>query len=395
MKKEKDLDDLKMTFKFNDFQGNNVNKCYNQIDIGVNTKYVKYSGKKHMYDILESDELLMFCSELSNDVTENKILSGVKREDIYISCFYHTNSNNTNDIPPSDVYSQWMSYCSDGGASFEFYFFQDVIGEMIRKHKHDFENVVKEASSINKNIFNYSILVNEESGACDYIKYPQYPFQIQYFKTDSSNIMKTNLNLTNHTFFQSLKMHGIPLSKITPYLKDSGFIQESEARLAFVDENGYLSNCIKFFESNGGRIPYISVKFGNIDDDLHPCGFLDPYAGKTLDEKAQSFFKTVTPAKYNSMVPIVIPQGHDQESVYNAIEKELKKYNSKYTSSPLKISVICQGHLPITKITLAPTQDRNEQKKMMEIYCKSKYWLRNVEICSSVLPYNTKNLNHT
>ena len=59
------------------------------------------------------------------------------------------------------------------------------------------------------------------------------------------------------------------------------------------------------------------------------------------------------------------------------------------------MSIICQGHLPITKITLAPTSDKELLKKKLEIFCKSKYWLRNVEICTSKLPYNMININHT
>lgn len=397
MKKEKNTEDLKQMFGFNELQCLSQNKCYHKIEISHNTQYVKYASRRSAYDILDSDELFMFCSELSNDTTENKIVPGVEKEDIYITCFYHTDRNSGLGIPADDVYSQWMSYCKDGGAAFEFYFGQDIVGSALKHCQNNYDDVIDEVHSKNANIFDYSIIIDDGKDNSDYIKYPQYPFQVQYFKTDSSNIMGQNINLSNHTFFQNLKsnLKNMPLSKITPYLKDNGFMQESEARLVFVNENNYLADCIRFLKSDNDRIPYIRVKFGNKDDILSPCGFLENYAGSTLDEKAENFFKSVNPQKYNSMMPIIIPQGHDQENVYNAIEKQVKKYNKKFTKPDLKISIICQGHLPITKITLAPTRDRNEQKKMMEIYCKSKYWLRNVEICTSVLPYNTKNINHT
>ena len=147
-------------------------------------------------------------------------------------------------------------------------------------------------------------------------------------------------------------------------------------------------------KSNGAKIPYIEVKFGNNDYNYKPCEFLGIKPEKLNEGEVKKRLQSFSPLKLSSQYPIIVPQGHNQEQVFNIVEKVVNEIN-KDRPSYQKIKIICQGHLPITKITLAPTEDRKEQRKMMEIYCKSKYWLRNVEICESIIPYNTTNNNHT
>lgn len=381
-------------------QANAFAREYTDIPINANSHYVKYTAKKSMYKMLKSDSLFMFCSELSNDKTENKMLSIAKPSDTYISCFYNNNPSFSTPLRnSSDIFSQWMSYCQDGGASFEFYFGQDFLGKIngidnfeTGERDKKIDAFFSTMDSVKKRQFLYSLVTNNASNDSDYILYPNFPFQVQYYENTINDV-----DNISSVFKQLVKDYKLRESYIVPYLKHSGFIQESEARLAFVNENNCLSDCIKFMESGDGTmIPYIEVKFGNTDLLSSPCNFVEQSEDETLEEAVEKYLKARNKSNIfinNAKIPIIIPQGRDQEEVYNSVEKVVERL-SKSGGQRNKPKIICQGHLPITKITLAPTEDRAEQKKKMEIFCKSKYWLRNVEIVESTIPYNTKNSNH-
>lgn len=369
-------------------------KEYYDIPINANSTYVKYTYKGSMYKMLESDTLFVFCSELSNDKTENKMLDAEKREDTYISCFYNYNYDMPDSLQnSSDVLSQWMSYCYGGGAAFEFYFGQDffapinpedVTGEYDKVVDNFFEGI----SDNEKNRFCYSLINSEAKDDSEFVLYPNFPFQLQYYENTVND--SDSVSLAFKTIKK--KYEEIDDCHILPYLKHSGFVQESEARLAFVNTDDCLSDCIKFIEaSDGTRIPYIEVRFGNNDLSRLPCDFVKRRKDESLEEAVERKLKERNKFMNNSKFPIIIPQGRNQEEIYNIVEKKAKSLFGE----GVKPKIICQGHLPITKITLAPTLDRTEQRKKMEIFCKSKYWLRNVEIVESQIPYNTNNSNHT
>lgn len=375
-------------FKFID-EASKLNE-HKLIPINGKTSYVKYTPKSTMYKILESDSIFFTCSELSNDTTENKLLS-LKNTATFITCFYHCNqSDNTNITNGSDVYSQWMSYCSGGGAAFEFYFGQDIMSYATSSaYANDSEKRIEDAfkRAQEKNILDYSLLYKDAADSSDYIYSTAFPFQVQYYTNTPSND-------TPRTFNNQIKAIaskcGIFEEQIAPYFKHSGFVQECEARLAFVNYNNQLSNCISFMpKSDGTMLPYIEVKFGSNDRWNSPCDYIPDQRTDIINSEADN--RLVMLAKRNPYFPIIIPQGRDQEKIFENVTRKLEKYEG----SEFKIPVICQGHLPITKITLAPTPDRAEQRKMMEIYCQSKYWLRRVEIKQSEIPYNMQNTNHT
>lgn len=59
-----------------------------------------------------------------------------------------------------------------------------------------------------------------------------------------------------------------------------------------------------------------------------------------------------------------------------------KKVKLKY---PVK--VFCKGRLPIKKITVAPTYDRERKADQIKRFCMSKYWLNHVKVEISKIPY--------
>lgn len=370
-------------------------KPYVDVPLNANSTYVKYTYIGSMYKMLESDSLFMFCSELSNDKTENKMLDIAKREDTYISCFYNSNYDMLDSLQnSSDVLSQWMSYCYNGGAAFEFYFGQDFFAPLNStknqtddKYDKTVDDFFNQVDISKKNYFCYSLMASNAVDDSDFVLYPNFPFQLQYYENTVNDSDSVSLA------FETIKeQYEINDCYILPYLKHSGFVQESEARLAFVNADDCLSDCIKFIQAGDGtRVPYIEVRFGNNDLSRLPCDFVEKRKDESLEEAIERKLKERNKFMNNSKFPIIIPQGHNQEDIYNLVEKTAKRL----FGDGVKPKIICQGHLPITKITLAPTQDRSEQRKKMEIFCKSKYWLRNVEIVESQIPYNTNNSNHT
>lgn len=369
--------------------------------INANTTYVKYSAKRSMYNILESDSLYMFCSELSNDKKENQFIYRDVPQEAYISCFY--NSNLSKRKNSSDVYSQWMGYCHDGGVAFEFYFYQDKLGELF--YKMDKEEKIENVEHFlkeNEEIFNLSLVSVNDKSPSDYIKYSTFPFGVQYYDEDTfvESIGNDGSYLkSENTYLQGIeaiiKKYNLDKNFIAPFFKHNGFVQESEARLAIVNCDNEISKCIKFLNGvNGERIPYIIANFGDNDKTLSPCVKLDDRGENIFEnyDSIKNYINNLPPFKRKKKFPIVIPQGRNQEKIYYIVESIISEMEKKGEGD---FSIICQGHLPITKITLAPTTDRKEQKKMMEIFCKGKYWLRHVEICESKIPYNTNNINHS
>lgn len=386
---DRTLEQMFYVRKIVDDCSNGVLFCeYPSQNITANSSFVKYTSIDTQYKILDSDSLFVFCSELSNDLSENKAIRNVVPQDTYISSFYLIDRTKYN---ASDVYSQWMSYCKMGGVAFEFYFGQDIIGNSEKLNEKEYSDHIKKciqnAKPYKLNSFNYSLVCNDAKDDSDYYLYPNFPFQVQYYDNLGQND-KLPIN-------EIIKVSNVTAEELLPFFKHSGFVQESEARLAFININNRLSKCIKFIDkSDGTKIPYIEVKFGDSDNNRKPCDYIKITGDTTIEDAIIQDFKSKSIFSFIQQKPIIIPQGRNQEEIYNIVESVLNKLDSNLLKQH-KVNIICQGHLPITKITVAPTNDRHEQKKMLEIYCKSKYWLRNVEICESQIPYNTVNNNHT
>lgn len=88
---------------------------------------------------------------------------------------------------------------------------------------------------------------------------------------------------------------------------------------------------------------------------------------------------------------IWIPEGSNQESIFNEVNKKVQEYNHNSLGDADKsyIDIYCKGHLPIKKITISPMYGQQRVKEQDKRYCYSKYWLRNVEVVCSEIPYVT------
>ncbi len=300
-------------------------------------EFYHYTSLKVLFSILENDSFWISNVRFSNDDSEERLVKEYNENDDYMICF----------CDGGDRLSQWRGYCHDGGAAIKF----DIIEPMTWNVLHaDYENSKK------------------------FERYENLPLPVIYVRgldkdsSKASDEMSTAIKRIDDA-------NGISIEEMIPYLKNKDFIEERELRMAFVNSKGSLSQCIRFRSlENGVKIPYMIVKNGDIGKMLGNCMtnpnmFTDDILTKYKDE-----FR-----------PIWIEEGNNQEKVYFEMLNKVKEYKEKHGGSLIKI--YCRGHLPIESITVAPTNDRNRIKEEIERFCKSKYWLRNVKVLTSQIPY--------
>lgn len=177
----------------------------------------------------------------SNDDSEGTVLrdKGFTELDNYIVCFC--------DQP--DQLSQWRGYCPNGGASVEL--------------------------ALNK-IHEYSVLHADYDTNKRFELYCNTPLPVMYVRNDESylnmaldTIEKTNVIKDGTPLYAPVEM-----KDIIPYLKNESFSEEREIRLAFINWDGSLYDCIRFRTLlNGVRVPYMVVKMDNIGENATRCSF--------------------------------------------------------------------------------------------------------------------------
>ena len=311
-----------------------------------NGKLYHYTSLPVLFSILENDAIWASGTRFSNDSSEEILIKNEAFQnlniisDSFIICF----SNK------ADCLSQWRGYCFNGGAAIEF----DVRQPQI-----------------------YSVLhANYDSSFC-YEQELNAPLPVLYV---DKNYLSLSPNLLSDQLIKGANLYSpLNIEDIIPYFKDDAFEEESEWRLLFGNKEGKLSKCIRFRTlKDGVKVPYIVVRAGELGKNYSRCVFeTDEYTARKFDEM-RSKGKTV----------IRIPQGNNQETIFYKIEQEVSKYNKKHhLEGNYKIRIYCEGHLPIRSIMVAPTYDRQRTAEKIKRYCWSNYWLRDVDVTFSNIPY--------
>lgn len=329
--------------------------------------FFHYTSFAKLFDILEGDSFWASRSRFSNDKTEDRLFGPewLKENnyygDNYIVCF----SSN------GDALSQWRGYCPSGGVSIEF----DIEREHI--YTLPYSDKAPPGGSIG----------NQE-------RYLNQPLPVIYCKPNKTDIDGADFSgdiadVTVEYIKEFIKRpderdkwKNIELADMIPYIKNGYFYEESEARLVFDNSNSLLDKCVRFRKLNDGTmVPYIVVKYGDISrcGDFLGSTYTTDYIEKTVEEY-------MAPVK--SPRTIVIPCGRDQAEVCREFLKVLDAKKNHWEDNPdAKIHLLCDGHLPITKITVSPSVNQEYQREVIERYCRSKYWLHNVEVTCSLIPY--------
>lgn len=302
-------------------------------------RFIHYTSLDSAFAILDGDSFWAANVRFSNDAMEERMLKLDRMDDRddYIVCFCTRN----------DMLSQWRGYCHNGGVAIQLNL-----------------NFLQE----------YSILHADYDSSGKFIICENTPLPVIYINSQDNSeqvkeYLKSDINGCGCA-------SDILLEDMLPYLKNGHFREEKEARMVFSNTEGALSKCIRFRTlSDGVKVPYIVVKHGNVGKMKGACKTdASQYDDQTIEELS------------SRRIPIWIEEGYDQETKYYEVLKRVERFKEdKKRRQP--ISILCKGRLPIEKITVAPTYDRERKAEQFRRFCKSKYWLKNVQVDVSDIPF--------
>lgn len=390
----------------------------------------QYRNFKSFWQILKSDTFWATNARFSNDEAEQKfgmdVISSLcndidlfKSNDLgldenYIICFCRED----------DKLSQWRGYAPEGGVSMGFDFGMPRVFSVLKVDLED-------ANNDNDCVVQYVGL--------DAVRYlePQKPGQDD---EDYKKYCHEQIDLINPITHSNKKQtYYNEIQKKAPYIKHSGFIEEDEYRLVFRN-TGNLDECVRYRDSSSDtlRYPYIVVKACLPQSRATPCVVrvcIQEEKEKELTKEIETLLKATYPApvqgchllegsiadseepfctgcilrrwedvhdiqkcryKYNSKSVnyeyylhesascVVISQGENQKEIFEVVHKCVQEFNKKEN---LNICVWCEGHLPLRKITVGPCVNQENVVEAIKHYCKHTYWLKDVEIAVSNIPF--------
>lgn len=305
-----------------------------------------YTSLPVLFNILEKDSFWVSGTRFSNDSSEEILLKNEVFEELnytndsFIMCF----------SDKADCLSQWRGYCPNGGVAIEF----DVQQPRI-----------------------YSILHADYDTSQYYETELNVPFPVLY--VDQEHLSPSANSLSAQLKNDDTKYPPWNVGDIIPYFKNIAFEEEDEWRLLFGNRDGNLSQCVRFRTlQDGVKVPYMVVQAGDLAKNYSQCAFKpEEYSQKKLEEM-----------RYKGINAVQIPQGNDQSSVYYKVEQEVASFNMKQgLRGKNRIRIFCEGHLPIRQIMVAPTYARERIAEKIKRYCWSNYWLRDVDVVYSRIPY--------
>lgn len=305
-----------------------------------------YTSLPVLFNILEKDSFWVSGTRFSNDSSEEILLKNEVFEELnytndsFIMCF----------SDKADCLSQWRGYCPNGGVAIEF----DVQQPRI-----------------------YSILHADYDTSQYYETELNVPFPVLY--VDQEHLSSSANSLSAQLKNDDTKYPPWNVGDIIPYFKNIAFEEEDEWRLLFGNRDGNLSQCVRFRTlQDGVKVPYMVVQAGDLAKNYSQCAFKpEEYSQKKLEEM-----------RYKGINAVQIPQGNDQSSVYYKVEQEVASFNMKQgLRGKNRIRIFCEGHLPIRQIMVAPTYARERIAEKIKRYCWSNYWLRDVDVVYSRIPY--------
>lgn len=319
-----------------------------------------------------------------------------------------------------DKLSQWRGYAPQGGVSIGFDFHSPVPFYALGK-----DEIANGGSTPKVYQAKYVQL-----GKVCYLRPRKDEEEDKYYK-ECAQLIGCPEGLEGITDIASKRKCRELIKKNAPYIKHAGFSEEDESRLVFRNEGGGFSKCIRYKDvgKDGSRQPYIIVCAGNPEYARQKCtvrlcvqpgqtqalldALREKLGGTEVDDcrrstghqngKTDSFcfgctrrrwkgpcvkevcrYQEITsgaqwglPADENS---IIISQGVDQKEVFEVAHEVVQ-------SLELQIPVWCEGHLPIRSITVSPCIHQKEVEESIRHYCRHIYWLRDVKIQSSSIPF--------
>lgn len=407
---------------FYDNQGKNTNLLY------------QYRSFEHFMAILKSDSFWATNARFSNDEEEQRFaaeilqkplnLSGIhiKREMInenYIVCF----------SAGADKLSQWRGYAPDGGVSVgfdlsgpaQFYVVPADVKVPVNPVIDNVQRLYVQAEPVT--YLPARDLLQDES------EYYRACFETIRLVLGGGQLTKEDI-----TAFENDIAHKVP------YIKHAGFVEEDEWRLVFPNDEGQLNKCIRYRENTGVvKIPYIVVCPGDPYGQTKSCvvrvsiqdkdkasaliarirneisdlrvencldvstSLFDDFCSGCTRRRWMDYIYVDAPCRYvhsigtkdeyqlgidGAINNVIVSQGKDQEKIFDAVYRYVQEtVNNGESEGKNRVKVWCEGHLPIRRIIIGPRSNQSNTVEYVEHFCRHTYWLRDVEVESSKIPY--------
>lgn len=391
--------------------------------IEQNSKIVyQYRTLGGFWSIVESDSFWATNARFSNDDEEQKLGvqlgekalnirksdQGQLLEDCYIVCF----------CGADDKLSQWRGYAKEGiSIGFDF---SNIRPFYVHKGNQDLE------------IFN-------TCGKVSYVEEEVNDLEFkEMFKLGHECGVLEDESTSSDWKSKELEANQKMLSEVIPFIKHKGFLEEDEYRLVF--SHPKIGKYVNYRDLNGKRVPYVVVKCGKEEKGetaylrivtgdnesinqqiLHSIKEAQKkYTGINIEaivcyKKGESVDSVehegcVGCPKRKLGIPmenwkdkkwrecsymndfffceenaVYISDCKEQEKVFEYIYGALHENMGK--NAP---KVWCEGHLPIRSIRVGPSAKKEELKESIEHYCRHTYWLRDVDVDVSEIPYRSE-----
>ena len=358
-----------------------------------------YTSREVFWLIMESESFLARHIMFSNDYEENMIgkkkiaqameqMKSLLREPEslpFMVCF----------CEEGDLLSQWRGYAREGVAmefdfskglygleeGFSSYYCytimnQDCDTNYISKNINDEEVVVKAIASP------YSGIYTESGEKID----NNIEEKIKYIVKDTENNRQQNV------------------VGMIPYIKNNKFAEEKEYRLIFdmkqiipEVQRDLLRQKYIYLDVNGIKKPNIRIKFGDQSlaeqENTINLYYTNPDWTKILEELKRELLSEkikiqLVTDKDKYKMPndeILVSNGKYQEKVCVSLRLKMRQQTPPVRS----VKVWCEGHLPLRRIIVGPSQDAELMKCSIEEYLKTQYWTRDIMVEKSVIPLRT------
>ena len=189
-----------------------------------------------------------------------------------------------------------------------------------------------------------------------------------------------------------------------PYIKNNKFAEEKEYRLIFdmkqiipEVQRDLLRQKYIYLDVNGIKKPNIRIKFGDQSlaeqENMINLYYINPDWTKILEELKRELLSEkikiqLVTDKDKYKMPndeILVSNGKYQEKVCVSLRLKMRQQTPPVRS----VKVWCEGHLPLRRIIVGPSQDAELMKCSIEEYLKTQYWTRDIMVEKSVIPLRT------
>ncbi len=360
-----------------------------------------YTTRENLWNIIDSDCFYARHVRFSNDSEEyiigkKQILThktGIRLpepDDYYMICF----------CKKGNILSQWREYAR-GGVSMEMDFYEErcytIRCNKATETKNREEKLQEKYCPYHIPKKYYRKEKNHE------IAYTR-PVPVIYIRRKDSKVMKYVREIREVANKGSSMQAGEYINMLLPYFKHIGFKEEQEVRLIFNFERETREHLVDYIDSDGTKKPFIRVEMDDRskkDDDQCEIKYY-----KIPTEIENELLKAINERNGSSSSKLIINMveediqrkkkdyGHiyignckEQEKVFQMVDHYVSSYNSVHNK---KISIWCEGHLPIRSIMVGPSYDREELRESIIHNMQMQYWTKYVTVDISDIPYRAK-----